>query len=78
MRSLTMLVTFAAALCGTAYAQPDPSVPNCDKIIPGMLMAASDLLDRGAGREVLDVDRGVLVFPDDIYYSKDHVDVIVP
>lgn len=26
----------------------------------------------------LDVDRGVLVFPDDIYYSKDHVDVIVP
>jgi hypothetical protein len=29
MRSLTMLsVTFAAALCGTAYAQPDPSVPN--------------------------------------------------
>lgn len=26
----------------------------------------------------LDVDRGVLVFPDDIYYSKDYVDVIVP
>jgi hypothetical protein len=28
MRSLTMLVTFAAALCGTAYAQPSSSVPN--------------------------------------------------
>ena len=26
----------------------------------------------------LDVDKGVLVFPDDIYYSKDLVDVIVP
>lgn len=26
----------------------------------------------------LDVDKGVLVFPDDIYYSKDYVDVIVP
>jgi len=35
-----------------------------------------------AFREVLnldlDVDKGVLVFPDDIYYSKDYVDVIVP
>jgi uncharacterized protein YycO len=26
----------------------------------------------------LDVDKGVLVFPDDIYYSKEYVDVIVP
>ena len=26
----------------------------------------------------LDVDKGVLVFPDDIYYSKEFVDVIVP
>jgi uncharacterized protein YycO len=26
----------------------------------------------------LDVDKGVLVFPDDIYYSKDYLDVIVP
>jgi uncharacterized protein YycO len=26
----------------------------------------------------LDVDQGVLVFPDDIYYSKDYVDMIVP
>jgi len=26
----------------------------------------------------LDVDKGVLVFPDDIYYAKDYVDVIVP
>jgi uncharacterized protein YycO len=26
----------------------------------------------------LDVDQGVLVFPDDIYYSKEYVDVIVP
>ena len=35
-----------------------------------------------AFREVLnldlDVDKGVLVFPDDIYYSKEYVDVIVP
>ncbi len=26
----------------------------------------------------LDVDKGVIVFPDDIYYSKDYVEVIVP
>jgi len=26
----------------------------------------------------LDIDQGVLVFPDDIYYSKEYVDVIVP
>jgi len=26
----------------------------------------------------LDIDKGVLVFPDDIYYSKEYVDVIVP
>ena len=26
----------------------------------------------------LDVDKGTLVFPDDIYYSKEYVDVIVP
>jgi uncharacterized protein YycO len=26
----------------------------------------------------LDVDKGALVFPDDIYYSKEYVDVIVP
>ena len=26
----------------------------------------------------LDVDKGVLVFPDDIYYSKEYVDMIVP
>jgi hypothetical protein len=35
-----------------------------------------------AFREVLnldlDVDQGVLVFADDIYYSKEYVDVIVP
>lgn len=26
----------------------------------------------------LDSDRGALVFPDDLYFSKDHVDIIVP
>ncbi len=26
----------------------------------------------------LDVDKGILVFPDDIYYSKENVDIIVP
>ena len=28
MKRLTMIATFAAALCGTATAQPDPRVPN--------------------------------------------------
>lgn len=36
-------------------------------------LAFKDVLNRD-----LDVDKGVLVFPDDIYYSKDYVDVIVP
>ena len=36
-------------------------------------LAFKDVLDLD-----LDVDKGVLVFPDDIYYSKDLLDVIVP
>lgn len=75
---LPRVIGWISARKGKPYRWPiiqgldktDQSRFYCSQLV---WLAFKDVLDLD-----LDVDKGMLVFPDDIYYSKDYVDVIVP
>ncbi|HEX3085266.1 MAG TPA: YiiX/YebB-like N1pC/P60 family cysteine hydrolase, partial [Pyrinomonadaceae bacterium] len=77
-KDLTSIVSWVSERQGKPYRWPiiqglnktDQSRFYCSQLV---WLAFREVLNLD-----LDVDKGVLVFPDDIYYSKEYVDVIVP
>jgi uncharacterized protein YycO len=77
-KDLTSIVSWVSDRKGKPYRWPiiqglnktDQSRFYCSQLV---WLAFREVLNLD-----LDVDKGVLVFPDDIYYSKEFVDVIVP
>jgi uncharacterized protein YycO len=77
-KELTSIVSWVSERKGKPYRWPiiqglnktDQSRFYCSQLV---WLAFREVLNLD-----LDVDKGVLVFPDDIYYSKEYVDVIVP
>jgi uncharacterized protein YycO len=77
-KDLTPIVSWVSERKGKPYRWPiiqglnktDQSRFYCSQLV---WLAFREVLNLD-----LDVDKGVLVFPDDIYYSKEYVDVIVP